>query len=554
MSLENVYVTPDVMASCYLHAMSTEKEEIIGLLLGEIVPMDDSFFEELSALEGGGEDGPVPVSTDGVRMVPVAKGSHRFFGNATLGEGYGGGVANASSGGGGQRVKYSGPTIARVWGMRAIPRIGDRRKDRVEVSDEIYRATVEAERCSVTFGRHTRVVGWYHSHPHITPYPSHVDLATQASYQAMENGWVGLIFSVFPNSNTSSTTPRVPIGLERQLSSATPIATSQPMTPTLHHDDRAASPPRHSGVPPSDLTLHASTQHKGLHLDPSQDMAVDDALAATTARDTATDVPAAATTHEDPPSCGSFVMAEHPNEDAMIPIGQQGSCDISSQSQDAPTPPATKTSPSQYFGDCHGDVDEVYETETIDEYLMPAASRHMCLASSHQGNPPVGIKRLGTGGSSQFGAPTISAHCFQSSPPVGGVGPHGHRKVPLITTPLMCMPLCPTYTDNTIHGDDCSLAASAPLSPQFSSEVLRVLSTLCEETDAARVASASMDGNVMVKELVSAAIEMQILERDAIITKCTVASMTNTDIPQLERALEELKALSLEVDQQVATH
>eukprot|EP00658_Telonema_sp_P-2_P073626 TRINITY_DN62723_c0_g1_i1.p1 TRINITY_DN62723_c0_g1~~TRINITY_DN62723_c0_g1_i1.p1 ORF type:complete len:182 (-),score=25.51 TRINITY_DN62723_c0_g1_i1:36-581(-) len=143
-------------------------------------------------------------------------------------------------------------------------------------------------------------------------------------------------------------------------------------------------------------------------------MAVDDALAATTARDTATDVPAAATTHEDPPSCGSFVMAEHPNEDAMIPIGQQGSCDISSQSQDAPTPPATKTSPSQYFGDCHGDVDEVYETETIDEYLMPAASRHMCLASSHQGNPPVGIKRLGTGGSSQFGAPTISAHCFQS--------------------------------------------------------------------------------------------------------------------------------------------
>nr|VZI33769.1 unnamed protein product [Spirometra erinaceieuropaei] len=47
------------------------------------------------------------------------------------------------------------------------------------------------------------VVGWYHSHPHITPFPSHVDVQTQLNFQAMDRNFVGLIFSVFvhqPNS------------------------------------------------------------------------------------------------------------------------------------------------------------------------------------------------------------------------------------------------------------------------------------------------------------------------------------------------------------------
>ena len=46
-------------------------------------------------------------------------------------------------------------------------------------------------------GRPLRVVGWYHSHPHITVWPSHVDLQTQAQYQTMERTFVGLIFSCF---------------------------------------------------------------------------------------------------------------------------------------------------------------------------------------------------------------------------------------------------------------------------------------------------------------------------------------------------------------------
>lgn len=82
-------------------------------------------------------------------------------------------------------------------------------------------------------GRPMRVVGWYHSHPHITVWPSHVgknqstplphqfhnfsfhchgklfqlvclrhsfsttDVRTQAMYQMMDQGFVGLIFSCF---------------------------------------------------------------------------------------------------------------------------------------------------------------------------------------------------------------------------------------------------------------------------------------------------------------------------------------------------------------------
>lgn len=51
-----------------------------------------------------------------------------------------------------------------------------------------------------------RVLGWYHSHPHVTVHPSHVDLATQANYQLMDEDFVGLIFSVFNiDSNDTDT-------------------------------------------------------------------------------------------------------------------------------------------------------------------------------------------------------------------------------------------------------------------------------------------------------------------------------------------------------------
>ena len=93
------------------------------------------------------------------------------------------------------------------------------------------RCSAEAERFSMTTGVLTRIIGWYHSHPHITVHPSHVDVRTQvstptsqaklptpaavhdechgrvlssslcfcrqANYQMMDSGFVGLIFSTF---------------------------------------------------------------------------------------------------------------------------------------------------------------------------------------------------------------------------------------------------------------------------------------------------------------------------------------------------------------------
>ena len=51
----------------------------------------------------------------------------------------------------------------------------DKRKDRVEIASASLTAAIEhAEVLSVRSGRPTRVLGWYHSHPHITVWPSHV--------------------------------------------------------------------------------------------------------------------------------------------------------------------------------------------------------------------------------------------------------------------------------------------------------------------------------------------------------------------------------------------
>ena len=54
-----------------------------------------------------------------------------------------------------------------------------------------------AEKLSEDSGIKVRVIGWYHSHPHITVLPSHVDVRTQASYQQLDAGFIGIIFSTF---------------------------------------------------------------------------------------------------------------------------------------------------------------------------------------------------------------------------------------------------------------------------------------------------------------------------------------------------------------------
>ncbi|KAL1447645.1 hypothetical protein MTO96_028450 [Rhipicephalus appendiculatus] len=133
MSTVRVNLSADVYMVCLSHALSTEKEEVMGLLIGEI---DETKVAHISAV--------------------------------------------------------------------ILLRRSDKRKDRVEISPEqLSDASTQAETLAINLRKPMRVLGWYHSHPHITVWPSHVDVQTQAIYQMMDEGFVGLIFSVFSEDATS---------------------------------------------------------------------------------------------------------------------------------------------------------------------------------------------------------------------------------------------------------------------------------------------------------------------------------------------------------------
>jgi len=88
-------------------------------------------------------------------------------------------------------------SVAHVAGVHILTR-SDKRKDRCEISAmQLAGASAEAERLTSITGREVRIIGWYHSHPHITVLPSHVDVRTQGAWQMMDEAFVGLIFSVF---------------------------------------------------------------------------------------------------------------------------------------------------------------------------------------------------------------------------------------------------------------------------------------------------------------------------------------------------------------------
>ncbi|OAD60196.1 Lys-63-specific deubiquitinase BRCC36 [Eufriesea mexicana] len=93
--------------------------------------------------------------------------------------------------------------VAKIVAVVILRRL-DKKKDRVEISPEhLLKAVSEADRLCEELKRPVRVLGWYHSHPHITVCPSHLDVRTQTAYQKLEDGFVGLIFSVFSESKES---------------------------------------------------------------------------------------------------------------------------------------------------------------------------------------------------------------------------------------------------------------------------------------------------------------------------------------------------------------
>ena len=74
-----------------------------------------------------------------------------------------------------------------------------KKKDRVEVGDQdLSRGMQLAESLGLV------VVGWAHSHPHITIWPSHVDLKTQLQLQMLEKSFIGLIYGSFHENQAGS--------------------------------------------------------------------------------------------------------------------------------------------------------------------------------------------------------------------------------------------------------------------------------------------------------------------------------------------------------------
>ncbi|KAH1084422.1 hypothetical protein J1N35_024183 [Gossypium stocksii] len=104
-------------------------------------------------------------------------------------------------------VIYSkdGNVTALIWGA-SPPSRSDRQKDRVEKNPEHFVVKLTSRyRMTASTGRTTRVIGWYHSHPHITVLPSHVGkCATQAMYQLLDSGFIQLIFSWFSEDTNKS--------------------------------------------------------------------------------------------------------------------------------------------------------------------------------------------------------------------------------------------------------------------------------------------------------------------------------------------------------------
>ncbi|CAA7025830.1 unnamed protein product [Microthlaspi erraticum] len=168
MSLTCVNMSEDVWLTCLTHALSTETEEIMGLLLGDI------------------------------------------------------------------EYSKNGSATAVIWG--ASPQ----------------------SRMTISTGRTTRVIGWYHSHPHITVLPSHVDVRTQAMYQLLDTGFIGLIFSCF--SEDASKVGRIQV-IAFQSSDGKPNTPPKPLSLRLANKDSVVD--LESSLSSSDSIFQSSSSARG---------------------------------------------------------------------------------------------------------------------------------------------------------------------------------------------------------------------------------------------------------------------------------------------------
>lgn len=90
-----------------------------------------------------------------------------------------------------------------VWGSLNVKR-NCKEKDRVEVEDvQLSSAMDKAEILSNEIRQQSNLIGWFHSHPNITVFPSHVDLRTQLSLQNLGSHFIGLIISCFSRDSSN---------------------------------------------------------------------------------------------------------------------------------------------------------------------------------------------------------------------------------------------------------------------------------------------------------------------------------------------------------------
>jgi BRCA1/BRCA2-containing complex subunit 3 len=100
----------------------------------------------------------------------------------------------------GEAVEDGESNVVTFFAVEPLARI-DKRPDRVEISPEdMVKSRNAAEEMSlVETGTRDRlrVLGWYHSHPHLTVHPSNVDLRTQCGMQMLDKNFVGIIMAAF---------------------------------------------------------------------------------------------------------------------------------------------------------------------------------------------------------------------------------------------------------------------------------------------------------------------------------------------------------------------
>lgn len=160
MVVGKVIISPEVYRCCLEHALSTEKEEVMGLLIGQVESYSGQSVDDKTVY------GDV-IHFEATKII---------------------------------RRKDKRPDRVEIPVEQLI--FGLQRAEAIEKIGKECDKTISKENSDY---RKLRVLGWYHSHPHITVWPSHVDLATQFNHQAMDENFVGLIFSVFNDDNASKT-------------------------------------------------------------------------------------------------------------------------------------------------------------------------------------------------------------------------------------------------------------------------------------------------------------------------------------------------------------